>query len=147
MLSTVVLSEVQQDNPEFRNALMDAHLPTEDLGEKGQTFFKAVLRDGEIVGYCGLVRCSEDFLLRSLVIVPEKRGQGLGEAVVNAALRRLEKDSRVFLATTGAAPFFARLGFSEVLRETLPTAVLQTRQLASICPSSATIMTFIRPST
>ncbi|CAN7642811.1 MULTISPECIES: hypothetical protein [Rhizobium/Agrobacterium group] len=39
------------------------------------------------------------------------------------------------------------VGFSEVLRDSVPAAVLATRQLSSICPSSATIMKLIRPPT
>ncbi|MBN9053640.1 MAG: GNAT family N-acetyltransferase, partial [Rhizobiales bacterium] len=66
---------------------------------------------------------------------------------VSAVLATVEAGSDVFLATTNASSFFARLGFIQVQRENLPAAVLATRQLSSLCPSSATIMKFIRPPT
>ena len=56
-------------------------------------------------------------------------------------------DGDVFLATTSAVPFFVRLGFSEVQRASVPAAVLATRQLSSIYPSSATIMRLTGPPT
>jgi N-acetylglutamate synthase-like GNAT family acetyltransferase len=74
-------------------------------------------------------------------------GEGLGKAVVEATVASLDPGSDVFLATTSAAPFFARIGFSEVRRDSVPAAVLATRQLSSICPSSATIMRLTRPPT
>lgn len=44
-------------------------------------------------------------------------------------------------------PFFARLGLSELQRESMPAALLATRRLSSLCPSSATIMKLIKPPT
>jgi N-acetylglutamate synthase-like GNAT family acetyltransferase len=78
-------------------------------------------------------------------VLPAHRGHGVGRSIVEAALRDVDGD--VFLATTNAAPFFSTIGFSEVLRAEVPAAVLGTRQLSSICPSSATIMKLNRPPT
>jgi N-acetylglutamate synthase-like GNAT family acetyltransferase len=75
------------------------------------------------------------------------RGRGFGKAIVEQTLRGLDRNGDVYLATTTAAPFFSTIGFSEVPRESVPPAVLDTRQLSSICPSSATIMKLTRPPT
>lgn len=146
-MSTIRLEQIAGDDPDLKAALTDAHLPTDDIEDDGRTFFKAFSSDDRIVGFSGIERCGDHFLLRSVVLLPDHRGQRLGGVLVEQTLARLDRGGGVFLATTGAAPFFARLGFSEVQRDGVPTAVLATRQLSSICPSSATIMRFTRPPT
>jgi N-acetylglutamate synthase-like GNAT family acetyltransferase len=146
-MSTIRLEQIAGHDTGLKAALTDAHLPTDDIEDGGRTFFKALSADGQIVGFSGVERCNSDYLLRSVVVHPDRRGTGLGKAVVEVTVAGLDPGGAVFLATTGAAPFFARLGFSEVQRESVPAAVLATRQLSSICPSSATIMRLSRPPT
>lgn len=146
MLSAITLHEVSGDDTRLREALHDANLPTDDIEDQGRAFFEAISGTNEIVGYAGLERCDSDYLLRSVVVLPACRGHGVGQAIVEATLQGVG-DGDVFLATTSAAPFFSNIGFSEVPRAQVPAAVLATRQLSSICPSSATIMKLIRPPT
>lgn len=146
-MSTIRLEQVAGNDVDLKLALADAHLPTDDIEDNGRTFFKALSLDGRVIGFSGVERCGGDFLLRSVVVLPDHRGQRLGGALVERALASLDGGGDVFLATTSAVPFFARLGFSEVQRASVPAAVLATRQLSSICPSSATIMRLIRPPT
>jgi N-acetylglutamate synthase-like GNAT family acetyltransferase len=146
-MSTIRLERITGNDTDLKTALTDAHLPTDDIGDDGRTFFKALSTDGRIVGFSGVERCEGDYLLRSVVVHPDRRGTGLGKAVVEVTVASLDPGGAVFLATTSAAPFFARLGFSEVQRESVPAAVLATRQLSSICPSSATIMRLTRSPT
>ncbi|WP_418135993.1 arsenic resistance N-acetyltransferase ArsN2 [Agrobacterium sp. El2ro-1b] len=145
MLSAIALHEVAGIDARLREALRAADLPTDDIEDDGRAFFEAVSGDGQTIGYAGLERCASDYLLRSVVVLTEHRGHGFGRALVEATLRDVVGD--VFLATTSAAPFFSTIGFSEVPRAEVPTAVLATRQLSSICPSSATIMKLNRPPT
>ena len=145
MLSVIALHEVAGSDARLHDALRAADLPTDDIEDDGRTFFQAVSGDGQTIGYSGLERCDGDYLLRSVVVLPEHRGHGFGRAIVEATLRGVGGD--VFLATTNAALFFSTIGFSEVSRAEVPAAVLTTRQLSSICPSSATIMKLNRPST
>ncbi|WP_296097201.1 arsenic resistance N-acetyltransferase ArsN2 [uncultured Agrobacterium sp.] len=146
MLSAITLHQVSGDDTRLREALHDANLPTDDIEDQGRAFFEAISGTNEIVGYAGLERCDSDYLLRSVVVLPACRGHGVGQAIVEAALQGVG-DGDVFLATTSAAPFFSSIGFSEVPRAEVPAAVLATRQLSSICPSSATIMKLNRPPT
>ncbi len=73
------------------------------------------------------------FELRSLVVVPESRGKGVGSALVAALLELATKQVEaaaaggggggggVFLTTTaGRAPFYARAGFEEVELSRVP---------------------------
>lgn len=139
MLSAIALQEVVGSDARLREALCAADLPTDDIEDDGRTFFEAVSGDGQTIGYAGLERCACDYLLRSVVVLPVHRGHGLGRAIVEATLQSVN-GGNVFLATTSAAPFFSTIGFSKVPRAEVPTAVLATRQLSSICPSSATVM-------
>ena len=132
---------------DLRQALMRADLSTDDIEDDGRTFFRILSDDNQVVGFAGLEDCEGDHLLRSVVVLPDLRGKGLGSAAVAAVVAHVEPGSDVFLATTNASSFFARLGFIQVQRENLPAAVLATRQLSSLCPSSATIMKLIRPPT
>lgn len=141
MLSAITLHDVPGSDPRLHEALRTVNLPTDDIEDKGRTFFRAASEKGETIGYAGLERCGDDHLLRSVVVLSAHRGHGLGRAIVEAVLEGVGKGD-VFLATTSAAPFFSIIGFSEVQRAVVPAAVLATRQLSSICPSSATIMKF-----
>ena len=146
MLSAIALHEVAGSNARLREALCAAHLPTDDIEDGGRAFFEALFGDGQAIGYAGIERCGADYLLRSVVVLPAHRCQGLGRSIVEATLQQV-KSGDVYLATTSAAPFFSTIGFSEVPRAEVPAAVLATRQLSFICPSSTTIMKLIRPPT
>ncbi|MGP4751498.1 arsenic resistance N-acetyltransferase ArsN2 [Agrobacterium pusense] len=145
MLSAIALHEVAGSDTHFCAALRAADLRTDDIEDDGRAFFEAVSGDGQTIGYSGLERCDGDYLLRSVVVLPTYRGHGLGQAIVEATLRNVGSGGDIFLATTSAKSFFSSIGFSEVPRTKVPVAVLSTRQLSSICPSSATIMKLNRP--
>ncbi|WP_313605240.1 arsenic resistance N-acetyltransferase ArsN2 [Rhizobium sp.] len=145
MMNVVSLTAIEGTDPELIHALVEADLPTEDLLDADRHFFRATEPGGQTVGFAGVERCQGSRLLRSVVVLPAYRGSGLGRALVESTLNTLGKDGDVFLATTSAASFFKRAGFVEVSRDMVPAPVLATRQLSSICPSSATIMRLDRP--
>lgn len=147
MLNSVTLEQVSGTEEALRDALVAANLPTDDIVEAGRTFFKACSNGAELIGFSGIEQCGSDFLLRSVVVLSGHRGRGFGRSIVEQTLRGLNRNGDVYLATTTAAPFFSIIGFSEVPRDIVPPAVLATRQLSSICPSSATIMKLNRPPT
>lgn len=147
MLNPVTLEQVPGSDSELREALITAQLPTDDIRESGRTFFKARSNGSEVIGFSGIEQCASDFLLRSVVVLSGHRGRGFGKSIVEETIRFLDRNGDVYLATTTAAPFFSTIGFSEVPRDIVPPAVLATRQLSSICPSSATIMKLNRPPT
>lgn len=63
--------------------LADAGLPTSDLAEPDRRFFRFEDAAG-IIGYGGIEGDGPDRLLRSLVVKPERRGAGLGAAILGA---------------------------------------------------------------
>ncbi|CUX67025.1 GNAT family N-acetyltransferase (plasmid) [Agrobacterium tumefaciens] len=146
-MSALTVERLSGSDLDFKNALAGADLPTDDVEDEGRTFFRIVGDNDRTVAFAGLEACEGDQLLRSVVVLPGQRGKGAGRAAVEAVLAHVEPGSDVFLATTTATPFFEHLGFIEVQRENLPDAVLATRQLSSLCPSSATIMKLTRPPT
>ncbi|TKT57412.1 GNAT family N-acetyltransferase [Agrobacterium sp. LC34] len=146
-MSALKVEQVHGSDLNLKNALVNADLPTDDIEDEGRVFFRIVADDNRTVGFAGLEACKGDQLLRSVVVLPGHRGKGVGRAAVEAVLAYVEPSSDVFLLTTSASPFFERLGFIEVQRENLPAGVLATRQLFSLCPSSAAIMKLTRPPT
>lgn len=136
----VELVAVSGGDAELNAALIEARLPIEDLGEAGRTFFR-VERDGETVGFGGYEAYGTDALLRSVVVLPERRGKGEGRAVAEAVLdaARQAGVERAYLLTTSAEAFFMHLGFDRAERGEAPDAILQTKQATTIC-SSATLM-------
>lgn len=147
MLKSITLEQVSGSDSELYDALVAAQLPIDDIAEAGRTFFKARSNGADVIGFSGIEQCGSDFLLRSVVVLSGYRGRGFGRLIVEETLRGLKRDGDIYLATITSAPFFSIIGFSEVPRGIIPPAVLATRQLSSICPSSATIMKLIRPPT
>ncbi|MBX8827420.1 arsenic resistance N-acetyltransferase ArsN2 [Ochrobactrum sp. SFR4] len=146
-MSALRIERVHGSNLDLKKALVDADLPTDDIEDEGRMFFRIVFDDDQTVGFAGLEACGGDQLLRSVVVLSGQRGKGVGHAAVSAVMAHVERGHDVYLATTNASPFFEHLGFIEVQRKNLPAGVLATRQLSSLCPSSATIMKLIRPPT
>lgn len=132
------------DLPDLAAALTAAGLPADDIGGPDRVFW-AARRDGVLIGYGG-VECSaaspQDGLLRSVVLLPEQRGTGLGAALVAAltAEARSLGLHRLWLLTTSAEPFFRRLGFVAQDRSTAPAAVTASAQFSGLCPASAVLM-------
>ncbi len=124
----------------LRRALEEADLPTADLEQPGRLFFG--LSDAQsLIGYIGLEGDGTDRLLRSLVVLPSRRGAGHGATLV----RKLEAIlpgavTRLHLLTGSAAPFFRRLGYADADRTQTPPAIAATEQFASLCPASASYL-------
>jgi N-acetylglutamate synthase-like GNAT family acetyltransferase len=118
--------------------LREAELPHEDLGGKSKRFFCASVA-GEIVGYVGLEISGPDALLRSAVIFIRARRQGLGRAMIERLLALASEYGieRVWLLTTSAPGFFAKLGFDHVERTTVPPAIAASEDFSDLCPSTA----------
>jgi amino-acid N-acetyltransferase len=121
--------------------LADAGLPHEDIGEPGRRFYR-LDEAGRTVGWGGLELTGADALLRSLVVPAARRGGGIGRDLVAriAAAAHGQGVERLWLLTTTAAPFFAKIGFEETARDAAPAPIRATREFRDICPASATCM-------
>ena len=97
--------------------LPDLHSPEEDVafyaGELRSSDGWVVDADGRIAGF-GLVR---DGRLGHLYVAPDRRGQGIGSALLDRILRdHAELDLWVFERNTAARAFYGARGFVEVER-------------------------------
>ncbi len=130
-------SPVGADDARLLTALAAAGLPTDDLSE-GQPVFIEI--EGRAFG--GLAALGEIGLVRSIVVQPGARGQGLGAGIVAALVvqARAQRLSELWLLTESAAPFFVKEGFAAASRDDAPAAIRATRQFSSLCPQSATLM-------
>ncbi|PIO97654.1 arsenic resistance N-acetyltransferase ArsN2 [Pleomorphomonas carboxyditropha] len=134
---------VTGDDAGLLAALAVADLPTYDLSEPGRAFFAFRSLFGELLGYGGFELYGEEVFLRSLVVLPERRGAGVGKAIVARLARRAFDlgGRRLWLLTTTAVPFFETIKFKHVDRADAPASILATRQAQGLCPSLAAVLT------
>ena len=117
--------------------LAAAGLPTADLTAPGRSFYR--FDASTIAGYGGLEGVGPDRLLRSLVVVHDLRGMGLGRTIVAA----LEDEARTLgvlrlhLLTNTAAPFFRACGYADADRTSAPASIAASAEFTSLCPASA----------
>jgi amino-acid N-acetyltransferase len=132
----MTLREIAADDTAFIAALAASGLPTTDLADAAYRYF---VLDEDAWGGFGR---GADALLRSVVVRADARGGGRGAALVKALVEETRRDGvqRLWLLTTGAAPFFRRVGWSIVQRSETPSAIAGSQQFASLCPASATLM-------
>jgi len=123
--------------------LLEAHnLPTEDLLEVNLLHFFGCGEKTNPKGVIGLEVHGSDGLLRSLAVDSEVQGQGCASSLYN----QLEKHSKsmgikaLYLLTETAENYFARKGFKVIPRELASDSIKQTKEFASLCSDSATLI-------
>lgn len=123
-------------------ALTAEKLPTADLTLANREFFRLVDDAGHDVAFGGWEMYGRDALLRSIVVPQKTRGGGVGREMVLALIdqARARGVTRLWLLTTTAAAFFAKMGFRQVDRATVPVAIAATAEFADLCPASAVCM-------
>lgn len=119
---------MRPEHLEEARALLRYHrLSSEGLDDPAARFWVA-LDGGRVVGLAGLEGTGEAVLLRSVAVSRRRQGRGAGSRLVRDVLRQARGTGarRVYLFSTGAAHFWAVLGFEEVpvseLVAALPTA-------------------------
>ena len=102
-----------------------------------------VARDGTRIVACAAVEVyGPSGLLRSVAVDPDRRGQGLGIRVTDAALALARRRGvrYAYLLPETATEFFPRFGFRTIPRSEVAPAVLQTVEFTRACPASALVM-------
>lgn len=131
----------------MREALRSAGLPEDDLRDDVLAFR---LDDASgVVGWAALETCGDEALLRSVVVVPERRGTGGGSDLVSQVIASASEIGvqRLWLLTETAAPFFERLGFQIVNRAAAPDSIQATSEFRGCCPGSAICLVLALPPT
>jgi len=138
----IVRIEPQSHEMDAARALLDgAALPTDDLAEPHVWLWGAE-HDGQIAGSVGLEPARQVGLLRSLVVAPAWRGNGLADRLCRFALERARaaQMDALYLLTEHAAGYFSARGFVAIDRADAPPEIAATRQFSSLCPGDADFM-------
>jgi amino-acid N-acetyltransferase len=125
-----------------KSLLAMANLPVADLTDRHCEHFFYWGPSAAPTGLVGLELFGDVALLRSLVVSPVTRSSGMGSALVGHAEHQARSQGVriLYLLTTTAEGFFARLGYSNAARDAAPTAIRSTREFAGLCPASSTFM-------
>jgi N-acetylglutamate synthase-like GNAT family acetyltransferase len=130
-----------KDMPTIRALLETADLPITDLATARPQFLVAY-EGSQIVAAGALQRFGQSALLRSVVVVPQMRGSGLGRLMVRELERAaLEAGiSQLILLTETAKSFFEQLRYEAIDRKDAPVEMQESEEFRSLCPASATCM-------
>ena len=139
-MTQIYFSEARHADDVLRLALDAAQLPSDDLGGADQMFFSLSDDDG-LIGFIGLEGDGADRLLRSLIVLPTRRGQGYGRMLVER-LEGIADDAveRLHLLTSGTGEFFRKLGYVDAARDQAPVFIAATAQFTSLCGPRATYL-------
>lgn len=121
--------------------LTQAGLPVPDE-EDGAVQVMAAFAGSHLVGCIGWEQYDRFALLRSLVVHPAVRGEGVGSALVGSLLdiAKAFDVEEVYLLTNDAAGFFARHEFEEVDRSAVPEPVRTSKEFTLNECATATAM-------
>ena len=129
------------DIPAIEALLRSADLPLEGAAA---AFASGVVArdDGQIVGAAAIEPFGRAGLLRSVVVAPDRRGSGVGRAVVTAA-ETLARDldmTELYLLTESAEAWFPRLGYHPIDRTAVPAAVRESIEFTTLCVDTGVAM-------
>lgn len=138
----VIRPAVPEDLSPVLDLLAAAILPRAGVEEQFGDGYAVAEEAGRVVGAAGVERYGSHGLLRSVVVDADRRGRGIGEALVRDRLAWADAAGieALYLLTTTTPGFFARLGFEEIERSWAPATVQASAEFASLCPSDAVAM-------
>jgi len=138
----VTVEEARTDDASaIEGILATVGLPGLGVREHNGNFLVA-RAGGRVFGCVGLELYGGTALLRSLAVLPELRGQGLGARLAGEILERARSlgASEVVLLTTTVQAMAAAMGFEAVPRESVPPAVRGSWEFRADCCGAATCM-------
>ena len=126
MNRTFDIRESQPNDLALLETLYPAAFPEEDLlplvrelhGKEPQAFALVAVADGVLLGHvvftiCGFAGSDEKLaLLGPLAVAPARQRQGLGKALVQAGLKRLEESGTRRVYVLGDPGYYGRFGFA-----------------------------------
>lgn len=131
----------EEDSGLIIRLLREYDLPTEDIGVSDIEFY--IVKESEnLVACVGLEVNQDTALLRSMAIKKESAHQGIGTQLVNFILDEssAKQLKSLFLLTETAAPFFEKLGFITVERNSVPAAIQHSKEFSELCADTAVCM-------
>ena len=133
--------EQASDRESIVALLASQSLPFEHLPEMLDSFLIARTND-QFAGVVGLETYGDFALLRSLVVHPEFRGQGIADQLIrniesHASSKGLKE---IYLLTETAPEYFDRKAYLRITRNEVPEEVQQSSEFSHVCPQSAIVM-------
>jgi amino-acid N-acetyltransferase len=127
--------------PAIESLLTSSALPLDGAAEAFATGL-VERQDGELVGCVAIEPYDGSAVLRSVAVRDDRRGAGLGQALVHAAedLAREAGATELILLTETAEPFFTRLGYEVIHRTSVSDEVAGSIEFSAACPTSAVAM-------
>lgn len=133
----------EDDLSRVESLLRAAGLPTEGVAPLIEDFL--VIRDdaGQTIAAAVIEWHAEseettNGLLRSVVVDPQRQGEGLGTQIVRAIMDSTDRD--LYLLTDSATDFFGGMGFESIDRSLAPPALRQSEEFRCLCGESAAFM-------
>lgn len=129
------------DLKQLESILKKSKLPYEDCKYHLNNFV-LMESDKEIVAIGGSEMFGDIALLRSITVLKQYQGNGLG----NSIFFKIKKDlivrgvKTIYLLTETAEEYFRALGFEQTSRDIVPQQIKKTKQFSTLCPSSAVVM-------
>ncbi len=132
---------VEDDLSEVAALLVEAELPPLEPSQSLSNVIIA-LDDSQVVASVALVVYGRSGLLRSMVVAPDRRSNGLGRELFRSLLSRVYELGlkELFLPAVEAEGFFQKLGFKAVPRERAPGRIRDSRELRELWPESAALL-------
>jgi N-acetylglutamate synthase-like GNAT family acetyltransferase/uncharacterized damage-inducible protein DinB len=125
-----------------KGLLRDSGLPDQDVGASLLAHFLVARRGAELVGVVGLEPFGRCGLLRSLAVAPADRRRALGIELTRS-LERVARQlgiAQLYLLTTTAEQFFAKLGYRVIPRDRAPAEIQGTTEYRELCASTSVCM-------
>ncbi|HEX7879975.1 MAG TPA: GNAT family N-acetyltransferase [Candidatus Eisenbacteria bacterium] len=121
--------------------LRSAALPVPDP-EDSPVQMMAAFAGPHLIGCIGWEQYGASALVRSLAVLEDVRGEGVGTALVGALVAVLKGIGvdEAWLLTTDAAGWFERHDFERTDREAIPEAVRVAREIRLPCCATAQVM-------
>ena len=130
------------DLPAALALLAENRLPLAGVADHFDSFLVAE-DGGRLIGLIGVERYPPHGLLRSAAVAADRRGEGVGEALVTSLADQCSAQgfAELWLLTETAQRWFERRGFVQVPRGTAPAGLGASAELTGACPATAVLMT------
>ena len=131
------------DQPVLITLLAEAGLPVEDVYEADWLLLSGYFEENRLIAAGGLERCGDSLLLRSVVTVADRRGQGLSSDLLKELHVKARKSGydRVWLLTETATEFFQlHHGYELQPRSAAPETIRDSMEFSTLCSSTANLM-------
>lgn len=131
-MTFTIREAVANDHDTIFGLLEDADLVTNDILVPGSRYWLAVAENGAVIGVIGAEYGTDSALMRSVLVTPEHRGEGIGAALVQTLFVscRASGHHRIYCFSTDAGAYWLKTGFVEVPVSEIEAALPDAPQVA-----------------